>query len=499
MVTATRSPGFDGPLSTTDHKSIAALRTVLEKHGFTGGAVVEALGTALGKSHQRDDLPLYLRRLEAPTPINTLVKLFVLDRSVDESRAAAALAPLDLDALREIGLVEDGPRGLRARLRLSVHDGLILAHDAYDDERKTLRPDHVLDVNPTTISLSNLTVRRPVKRALEIGTGCGVLALVASRHAGQVVATDTNPRALNLAAFNAAINGITNVEWRLGGLFDAVNGERFDLIFSNPPYVISPDSQFIFRDGGRRGDALCEEIVRRAPAFLNDGGFASFLINWAIPAAEEWSAPLRRWVDANQCDSWLMMSAAQDPTTYAAIWNRSRDRDAYASGLDRWIRYFEELRLRALGLGAVVLRRRASGTSWVRADHLADSVTAPAGAHIERLFEAEDHLAATPDDAALLGQSFLAVPDHRLHQILKIEDGRYAIEAAEVRLQGGLPFRGQLDAYAIQLLARCDGRRPLAAIAQEIADEAGVNPAQFISACAAIARRLVSTGFLVVR
>ena len=76
-----------------------------------------------------------------------------------------------------------------------------------------------------------------------------------------VVATDTNPRALNLAVFNAAFNGVTNVEWRLGSLFDAVAGESFDLIFSNPPYVISPDSQFIFRDGGRRGDALCAEIV----------------------------------------------------------------------------------------------------------------------------------------------------------------------------------------------------------------------------------------------
>jgi SAM-dependent methyltransferase len=499
VVTATHSPGFDGPLSTTDRSAIAALRAVLEKHGFTGGAVVQALGTALGKSHLRDDLPLYLRRLEAPTAINTLVKLFVLDRSVDESRAAAAFAPLDLDSVRDIGLLEDGPRGLRARLRLSVHDGLILAHDAYDDERKTLRPDHVLDVNPTTISLSNLTVRRPVKRALEIGTGCGVLALVAARHAGQVVATDTNPRALNLAAFNAAINGITNVEWRLGSLFDAVAGERFDLIFSNPPYVISPDSQFIFRDGGRRGDALCEEIVRRAPEFLGEGGFASFLINWAIPTAAEWSAPLRRWVDGNHCDSWLMMSAAQDPTTYAAVWNRSRDRETYTSGLDRWIRYFEELGVGAIGLGAVVLRRRASGRPWVRTDHLADSVTAPAAAHIERLFEAEDHLAATPDDTALLGQSFLAVPDHRLHEILRIEDGRYAIEAAEVRLQGGLPFRGQLDAYAIQLLARCDGRRTLAAIAQEIADEAGLNPAQFSSACAGIVRRLIATGFLVVR
>lgn len=498
MATATAAI-FQGPLRVTDPSAITSLRSVLDRHGFSGTAAADALGPPLpvGKSHLRDDLPLYLRRVEAPTPINTLVRLFVLDQHVAEARAQEAFAPLDLDTVREIGLIEDGASGVRARLRLSVHDGLVLAHDAYDEQRGALRPDHVLDVNPTTFSLSNLTVRRRVSRALEIGTGCGVLALCASRHADQVIATDTNERALNIAAFNAAINGISNVEWRLGSLFDAVEGERFDLIFCNPPYVISPDSQFIFRDGGRRGDQLCEEIVRRAPSYLNDGGFATFLINWAIHHGEEWAAPLVRWVDGNGCDSWLMLSAAQDPTTYAAIWNRSRDREAYSSGLERWIRYFEELNISMLGLGAVVLRRRESGTRWVHSDFLADSITAPAGAGVERLFAAQDRLASLPDDDALLDDAFAAVPDHQLQEHLKIEDGRYVIDAAEVRLLGGLPFRGSVDAYAIQLLARCDGRRSLREIAREIAGQAGVDIQVFTRACVPIARRLIAMGFLV--
>jgi methylase of polypeptide subunit release factors len=490
---------FQGPLGVTDPSVLASLRLVLERHGFTGTAVGDAMGAALpfGKSHRRVDWPLYLRRVEAPTPINTLIKLFVLDRSVDESRAAQAFAPVDLDALRDLGLIEDGPRGIRATLRLSVHDGFIVAHDAYDEERRNMPVDHVLDVNATTMALSHLTIRRAVKRALEIGTGCGVLALCASRHADHVIGTDTNERALNIAAFNAAINGVTNVEWRLGSLFEPVAGERFDLIFSNPPYVISPDAQFIFRDGGRRGDALCEEVVRCAPDYLNDGGFATFLVNWAMHGGEDWSAPLRRWVDGNHCDSWLMLSAAQDPMTYAAIWNRSRDREVYASGIDRWTRYFQELGITMLGLGVVVLRRRDGGATWVRADHLEDTITDPAGGHIERLFAAEDRLAALASDDQLLASRFAAVRDHQLQQRLTIADGRYAIESAEVRLLGGLPFRGHVDVYTIQLLARCDGRHALGDIATEIANEAGVNAAQFTSACAGIARRLIATGFLV--
>jgi len=490
----------DGPLSIADASAIRQLRSILEQHGYTGTAVVDALGTALpfGKSHMRDDMPLYLHRLAAPSPINTLIKLFVLDRSVDASRAAQAFAPLDLDQVREIGLIEDGPRGIKARLRLSVWDGLIVAHDAYDEETKTLRPDHVLDVNPTTISLSNLTVRRHVGRALEIGTGCGALALRAARHAAHVVATDTNPRALNIAAFNAAINGITNVEWRLGSLFDAVQGELFDLIFCNPPYVISPDSQFIFRDGGRRGDSLCEEIIRRAPQFLNPGGFATVLINWAIPRGEEWADPLRRWVAGNGCDSWLMMSALQDPTTYAAIWNRSRDREKYTAGLERWVRYFEELNLLAIGLGAVVLRKTSIGVGWIRADHVPENITAFAGSHIERLFDAEDRLARLQDDQVLLAQSPRTVRDVTLHQTLIPQDGGgYAIDTAEVRLQAGLPLHGNVDALTTQLLARCNGTRSLASIAVDIAAANDLDPDKFTPACAHIARRLIASGFLV--
>lgn len=489
---------FDGPLHLDKLSTISALRAVLERHGFIGNAVVTALGSALplGKSHMRDDMPLYLRRVAAPTPINTLVKLFVLDRSVDESRAAAALAPLDLDDLVELGLIEHGPRGVKATLRLSVHEGLVLAHDAYDEARKTLRPDHVLDVNPTTMTLSHLTVRRQVASALEIGTGCGVLALLASRHAGRVVATDTNARALNLASFNAAINGIANVEWRLTSLFDGLDGERFDLVFCNPPYVISPDSQYIFRDGGRRGDTLCEEIVRRVPEFLNHGGFATVLINWAIRKQQEWHAPLTRWVEGNGCDSWLMLSAAQDPETYAAIWNRSRDRETYAAGLDRWMRYFDELDLQAIGLGAVVLRR--SDASWIRADQVPDSVTAAAGAHIERLFAAEDWLAAVGDDSGLLAQRLRVVPDHIIEQSLSPSaGGGYEIAGAEARLQGGLPFRGSVDAYTIQLLAHCDGTRTLADAAATVAAMGKVDRDTFTAASAGIARRLIKSGFLV--
>ena len=65
-------------------------------------------------------------------------------------------------------------------------------------------------------------MRRPGEAALDLGTGCGIQALLAAKHAERVVATDVNPRALGFAAFNAALNGIETIELRDGSGFDPV-------------------------------------------------------------------------------------------------------------------------------------------------------------------------------------------------------------------------------------------------------------------------------------
>lgn len=490
---------FDGPLNPSQAHAVAEFRRVLDTHGFAGPAVPEALGKALPVAafHRREDLPLYQRRLAAPTPINVLIKLFVLDRWVDEAAARMAIAPLALEDVRTMGLVEEGPRGVKARVRLSGYCDLVLAHDRADEQLAALHQDHVLDVNPTTVTLANLTVRRPARSALDIGTGCGVLAMLAARHSERVVAVDTNPRALNFAAFNARLNGLDNVECRQGSLFDPVEGERFDLIVCNPPYVISPESRYLFRDGGRRGDAFCEELVRRVPEYLEEGGFASILCNWALHPGEAVDAPVRRWVERSGCDAWLLWSSTPDPLEYAAMWNRRQDRATYDDAIERWTAYFAELGISAIGVGGVILRRRKAGPNWMRADQLPDGSLGAGDAHIQRIFRAEDRLSTVPDDEHLLQQAFVVADDHRLHQTLAFRAGEYVIERAEVQLEGGLRFSGSVDRYAMTLLARCDGTRTLGDIATELAEKGGMAREQVARACAALARRLASLGFLI--
>lgn len=499
MSTTTTTTAFAGPLDVRDSATIGAFRRVLDRHGFASAAVPTALGGAIRSDyHLRSDLPLYLRRLAGPAPLNALIKLFVLDQWVDEAAARRAVAPLDLGDVRRLGLIEESSaRGVRACVRLSAYHDLVLAHDRYDEALRTLQTDHVLDVNPTTVTLSYLTVRRQVRCALDVGTGCGVLALLAARHADRVVGTDTNERALNLAAFNARLNGVEHVEWRLGSLFEPVAGDRFDLIVCNPPYVISPDSQYVFRDGGRRGDALCQEIAGQIPQFLEDGGFASMLCNWALRRDEEWSAPLRRWVADTGCAAWLLCNTTHDPLTYAAFWNRGTDRDRYESALDRWARYCAELEIASIGLGAIVLRRQTGTKAWVRADRLPDGAIDPCSTHIQRIFRAEDVLSSIRADAALLGRSFLVAEDHRIVQTLAPAGDGYSVVNADIELTGGFRTRGTVDAFTMRLLARCDGRRTLNDIVSEIVPDGGPSRDQLAVASVAIVKRLLAAGFLI--
>ncbi len=121
-------------------------------------------------------------------------------------------------------------------------------------------------------SLAQLTLREPVGRALDLGTGCGVQALHLSGHADEVVATDVNPRALAVTAFNAALNDV-RVDVRDGSLWEPVADQRFDLVTTNPPFVISPATteRLVYRDSGLPGDRVVEDIVRGARRRSLDG------------------------------------------------------------------------------------------------------------------------------------------------------------------------------------------------------------------------------------
>jgi methylase of polypeptide subunit release factors len=396
-----------------------------------------------------------------------------------------------------LGLIQVSQEQIRGRLAVSFCEGLWLAHDCLAESASQLSPDHVLGTNPAAATLAKLTVRRPARLALDVGTGCGVQALLAARHSERVIAVDTNPRALNYTVFNAALNRLNNVECRLGSLFEPVADCQFDLIVCNPPFVISPDSEFLFRDGGMPGDRLSEVVVRAIPAHLTEGGFASVLCSWVHDQAQEWSAHLRPWVADNGCDAWLLHGVTRDSLGYAASWNRGSDAVAYGECLDRWQEYYRRMGIQALSLGAIVLRRRCGDHNWIRLDDLPPTFTDACSDHILRITRAEDYLAANPGDEEVFHQTFGLAQDLQVQQTFVSRDDKLLLESIEVRLAGGLRLHGILGPSALQLLARCDGRRAMGEIIRELAQPGGCSVAEIKLQVGPLIRQLISCGFLI--
>jgi methylase of polypeptide subunit release factors len=475
--------------------SIARLRSALEAHGYPRPESAEALGVPFGSEPRRIDLPLYLRRLAAPTPLHALIKLFALHAPVPEAQARAALAPLALESAEELGIVTRVLGEVRPRVGLVVAEGLVLARDQLGEGTAALREDHVVGLNPPALLLARLTVRHRVRTVLDLGCGGGVQALLAARHSERVVGVDLNPRAVTFARFNARLNGIANAEFRVGDLFAPVRRERFDLVVSNPPYVVSPETQLLFRDGGRPGDSLCAEIVRGTGDHLEEGGFATVLVNWVVRAGGDWSEPLRQWAAGTGCDAWLAHVDTQDALTYAAGWNREGDSARYGAALDRWLSYYAERGIGSIGMGAVVLRRRAAGPNWVRADDLPERPRGDASGEILRLFAAEDRLRELESDEAFLDEPFAVGEDVRVEQAAAVRHGRFEGSGAELRREGALPMCGGADAGTLRLLQLCDGKRALREVVAGLAGSAG-GP-QLAASAVATARRLAALGFLV--
>ena len=474
------------------------LKKVVKDAGYNETALAETLG--LSCVHESQDFELIYRRVRAESPYNILVQLFWLGRPVSELVLHKNLPGLDIEQLEGIGLLIRQNGEIRSIVKLGPYHELLMASDFEPGIHSELPADHVLGVSAASLSLANVTIRRKVKTALDLGTGAGIQAFLAARHADHVIGTDTNPRALNFAKFNAKLNEIDNIEWRRGSLYEPVAEQKFELIVSNPPFVISPESRFIFRDTNLPGDALSEQVVCGVGERLTEGGFGCILFNWHHKDEADWDSRPQKWASNTGCDGWLICFKSTDPLTYAADWLQTsvgQNSPDYGRYLDEWMAYYEQMGIRQISAGAMVMRRRSGQANWFRA-HMLDKgrCMGSSGGQIERIFAAEDLLEALDNDRQLLEQRLLFDQHHLLRHELRAEDGRWAVRSEHLYASEGVPFAGNVDMYVANLLAGCNGRRTLRELLEEVAGRAKTDPENIVPTCLTVVQNLMRSGFL---
>lgn len=485
-------PGFASP------DTFAQARQLLVDRQFTDTGVLAALDAADMLSITQRDLPLMLFRTRQLRPLDVLIRLFLINLPVDPQPLADALDPMSVDEWLEAGLLRRDDDGFRSTVKLLPFRGLYLAYDHLGVDRTDLAADHVMGIGRSTLTLANLVMPLADAQSLDLGTGCGTLAFLMSNFSRRVTGVDFNQRAVALSEFNARLNGLGNVEFRAGDMLQPVAGEQFDLVVSNPPFVISPRSQFIYRDSGMEGDGITQKIVREVPEYLREGGFCLILTNWAHMAGTPTAERLQSWFAGTGCDVWALAYETLDTATYASTWiqhSEGTNPQRYAESFDEWLRYYDEQRIEAITGGVIVMRKSGRSSGWFLQSEMPRQA-GPCGPALKEAFERHDFLAAHPDEAAVLGTCFRLSPEVRLQQTCRPQQGGWGVEQVELRIDRGLTATGRIDAFTADLLVTCDGTRTLGELVPEMAARLQTPPPGLAGDVARVARQLVSQGFL---
>ncbi|MFF8831749.1 methyltransferase [Streptomyces sp. NPDC015131] len=481
------------------------LRDALLAADFTADGLLELLGAPAYAALARSETVPALRATRADGPLATLVRLFLLQRPVAYDRARAVL-PLD-EALADGWAVRDGDE-VRATVDVRPYGGpegqdWFIVSDlgcavGGAGGASGRGEGVVLGVGGASTTLAGITVRTPVGSALDLGTGSGIQALHAAQHATRVTATDLNPRALEFARLTLALSGAPAADLRAGSLFEPVASETYDLIVSNPPFVISPGARLTYRDGGMGGDDLCRSLVQQAGERLNDGGFAHFLANWQHVEGEEWQERLRSWVPRG-CDAWIVQREVQDVTQYAELWLRDAGDhldaggEAYAARYEAWLDEFEARRTRAVGFGWITLRKSGAAEPSVVIEEWPHPVEQPLGDAVRAHFARQDYL-RTRDDAALLADRFVLAPEVVQEQVglPGAEDPEHVV----LRQNRGMRRATRVDAVGAGFAGVCDGTLAAGRILDAIAQLMGEDPVLLRDRTPRAIRLLVEEGFL---
>jgi SAM-dependent methyltransferase len=492
-------PTSSSPLALNRPEDVRRARDVLDRADFDERHVRERLGVVATADLNFGplDRPRVLRRTGDGDALATLIRVFVADVPVPLDAFRRAVNPMEPAAWAELGLVGLEANSVRRRVALLPSGRFLFAHDAILADG-TIRRDHVMGVADSTRALSSMIVRPPARRTLDLGTGCGYLALLAAAHSQHVLATDVNPRAVAMARFNAMLNRIGNVECAAGNLFEPAGDRRFDLIVSNPPFVVSPQDDLTYRDSGLQGDAFCERLFRAVPDHLAEGGFAQVLCNWVRIAGQDWRERLARWFDGSECDVWIIHARSTSPVEYAQQWLPQGGRFAsgrFADDFDRWMAYYERNQIEAIDGGLINLRKRSGVRNWIRVDTDRD-VDGPSGAGILAGFAGQDLIDGVGASEALLELRLLCPAEVRVSQRLGPTESGWMVERADCILGAGPRFEGEFNPLVFHLLTLCRGHLPLSAVLAQVASRLGQDEKAIRAECLDAVRSLVVQGFL---
>lgn len=321
------------------------------------------------------DLPLIARRYEqtpgyvyrcrrAGDTQADLAMLWLLRQPLSRQATDQALGRDLTDLLLKYQMLEEQSGEVRARADLYPCMGRCFFTDPKWSIYQRL-PNHVYDVSGDSYGLAFLIDRPKLTRALDLGLGSGIHAILAAGHAQSVTGVDVNPRAIYFTSFNARINGVADrCDFRHGSLLGPVQGERFDQITANLPFVPTPKDETLelYRPGGETGEELIEEVVSQLKHHLNPGGTLYLVVTYPIMRDSHYLDRLQKWLGGPR--GWglgLVNYGLLTRELYIEMQIEDFDGKVaspeFMERFTRWIDCYEKHGIEAIREGVVAIRR----------------------------------------------------------------------------------------------------------------------------------------------
>lgn len=362
---------YDAVLKTTAEKTLAffeqegfsvrhqlrSLYQCLRQAGYTEANICQLLGVTSQQQIEPTYLYYYDRYRLSETKLADLIRLFLLRSALPESKLRHLFGEGLFLLLGQLGLLIRRGENWASRVDLVDVVGLYIATDhrylmlAEDD----LSEDPVMYVGMDSLGLVHTAPQSSVSRVLDLCCGSGVQGLVASRYAREVVSVDINPRAIRFSRFNAQLNGVDNIRFHLGDLYEAASG-YFNTILANPPFVPSPSRDCRFRDGGATGEDILARIISESATHLAPNG-RLFVVTDLVNLSE-YEAKLKRWWQGGAAHQLILSTADRDDILFSVphchgAFNQTPEQ--YAAELDQWLQNFHEAGLSAVNFGYILI------------------------------------------------------------------------------------------------------------------------------------------------
>ena len=361
--------------------------------------------------------------------------------------------------------------------------------------------------------------------ALDLGCGSGVLSLLLAAENSasgavqvRVTGTDISERALAFARLGrvSATRGVdnqrnkpTNVEWLQGSWFEPVRERTFDLILSNPPFVMAPperEGSTTYRESGLELDGASALVVGETPQYLKPGGRAHLLAGWALAEGESAAQRVASWLPGTGVRAWVVQRETVSVAEYVSTWLTDegidiRSRAGHAR-MTEWLEYLAAHSITQIGLGYVHIEKLADSQPSEITFEIMDQALPPGtflGPEVAEWFERAAWLAAA-DSESLLDAKFAMRPGVAIEQVhvADTDQGQgFTPYALRLSRTDGPAWSHDIDAHVRAIVG---GVHPDGLSLRDVADlyctVHGLDTAEFLDALVPIATDLIRHGFL---